>query len=345
MIASRFDLLEDQLATGRFELVHLTVFYLNVLQHFYWDMDAVKRAWKLIDERVADLLTMDELDNLVVMSDHGSNEITMTFRANTWLEQEGYLTTKSSVSDYLHRAGITEERVRPILARLGIEWWARRLLPERIQRFLPDEEGSVGKSAKADVIDWERSRAVASGQGPLYVLADSKRERERIATELKRELERVRSPSGRPVFDQVRDGSAVYDGAYADQGPDLVLDQAAGVHIEGKIGNDSVFGEPTKWHGENKDTGMFIAYGEDFATEADLDDMHILDIAPTVLHLHDTPVLERMDGSVRREIFAEESSASARDVQYQTRLTDRQSDGREADRDVTDRLSDLGYME
>ena len=80
LIESRFDVLEAELEKGEYELVHVTVFYLNVLQHFYWDMDVVKRAWEKIDERVGQLLELDELDNFFVMSDHGSNEIKTTFR-------------------------------------------------------------------------------------------------------------------------------------------------------------------------------------------------------------------------------------------------------------------------
>ncbi|MDB2245710.1 alkaline phosphatase family protein [Halorubrum ezzemoulense] len=344
LIDSRFDVLEDELENGEYELVHVTVFYLNVLQHFYWNMDVVKRAWEKIDERVSRLLEMDELDHFFVMSDHGSNEIETTFRINTWLEQHGYLQTESGVSDYLHKAGITQERVRPVLAKLGVEWWARRLLPERVQMLLPDEEGSVDKSAKGDVVDWERSQAVASGQGPVYVLADSPTERKRIVDKLISDLEGLTDEEGNAVFDRVLCGEDVYNGSHADRGPDVVLDQAAGVHIEGKIGNDGVFGEPSKWNGENKDTGMFIGYGPDIDETAVLSDMHILDIAPTVLHLHGEDVPERMDGEVRYDLFDAASEPANRDV---SRISSQVGgpDSQTIERDVTDRLEDLGYME
>jgi len=344
LIDSRFDVLEDELERGEYELVHVTVFYLNVLQHFYWDMDVVKQAWEKIDERVGRLLEMDELDHFFVMSDHGSNEIETTFRINTWLEQHGYLQTESGVSDYLHKVGITQERVRPVLAKLGVEWWARRLLPERVQMMLPDEEGSVDKSAKGDVIDWGRSQAVASGQGPVYVLADDPAEREQIVDELIADLEGLTDEAGNAVFDQVLRGEDVYSGPHTGRGPDVVLDQAAGVHIEGKIGNNDVFGEPNKWHGENKDTGMFIGYGPDIDETAALSDMHILDIAPTLLHLHGKDVPERMDGEVRRDLFDAESEPANRDVS-RVDVDVGSADSQTVERDVTDRLEDLGYME
>lgn len=345
LIDSRFDVLEDELERGEHELIHMTVFYLNVLQHFYWDMDVVKRAWEQIDERVSRLLKMDKLEHFFVMSDHGSNEIETTFRVNTWLEQHRYLQTESSVSDYLHKAGITQERVRPVLAKLGVEWWARRLLPERVQMMLPDEEGSVDHSGKGNVVDWERSQAVASGQGPVYVLADDPRERERIVDSLIDDLKGLTDLDGKPVFDQVLRGEDVYSGKYVDQAPDIVLDQDAGVHIEGKIGHDDVFGSPTKWHGENKDTGMFIAHGPQVDETAALTDMHILDIAPTLLHLHGESVPEQMDGQVQRDLFVTESEAASREVQHIDAEEVESVTSRTVETDIANRLEDLGYME
>jgi len=345
LIDMRFDLLEDELESGEYELIHVTVFYLNVLQHFYWDMDVVKRAWEQIDERVDHVLENENLDNFFVMSDHGSNEIETTFRINTWLAQNGYLQTESSISDYLHRLGITQERVRPILAKLGVEWWARRLLPDRIQMLLPDKEGSVDKSGKADVVDWENSQAVASGQGPVYVLADSPEERERIVDRLMDDLAGITDPDGNLMFDDVLRGEDVYSGPHTEQGPDVVLDQAAGVHIEGKIGHDDVFGSPSKWHGENKDTGMFIGYGPDVDETAVLPDMHILDLAPTLLHLHGEDVPERMDGDVRRDLFAPDSEPAEREVTH-VEVGDVDDTGvQSVEGDVANRLENLGYME
>ncbi|QKY15580.1 alkaline phosphatase family protein [Halorubrum sp. CBA1229] len=345
LIEMRFDVLESELSTGEYELIHITVFYLNVLQHFYWDMGVVKKAWEKIDDRVARLLSHEELDNLFVMSDHGSNEIRTTFRINTWLEQHDYLQTESGISDYLYGAGITQERVRPILAKLGVEWWARRLLPERVQMYLPSEEGSVDKSAKEDVINWERSRAVASGQGPVYVLSEDPQQREQIANELVNDLEDLTDEDGNPVFDQVLPGSEVYDGPYSDLGPDVVLDQASGVHIEGKIGNESMFESPSKWHGENKDTGMFIAYGSDIDGTTELSDLHILDLAPTLLHLHGAAVPRVMEGEVRRELFEPDSVPATQEVTQTDAQYGDSVDTQTIDHNVTDRLEDLGYME
>lgn len=70
LIDVQFDVLEECVASGDYEFVHLTVFYINVFHHFFWDHEVIRKAWKRINERIADLLALDEHDTLFVMSDH-----------------------------------------------------------------------------------------------------------------------------------------------------------------------------------------------------------------------------------------------------------------------------------
>lgn len=121
LIKQRFEVLEDRLESGDYSLIHVTVFYINVLHHFYWDREIVRTAWEPIDDRIGNLLGNDELDRLFVMSDHGSNRIETEFHINTWLEQEGYLVRQTGASDLMQKLGITRDRVRPLMNRFGRE--------------------------------------------------------------------------------------------------------------------------------------------------------------------------------------------------------------------------------
>lgn len=346
LIDQRFDVLEERLAAGEYELIHMTVFYINVLQHFYWNKDIVREAWKRIDNRIRSLLEMDELDRLFVMSDHGSNQIETQFHINTWLEQNGYLVRATSASDFMHRAGITRDRVRPVLNQLGLEWWARRVLPSKFKDLLPDADGKIKKSGKEDMIDWEASTAVASGQGPVYVLADDKAEQASIKDQLIDDLDGLRAPDGTQVVNAARPAESVWKGPYVDDGPDLVIEQAPNIYIDGSIGANESFGNPKKWSGENKDTGLFIAYGNDLDANASVTDMHITDIAPTLLHLHGVPVPNEMDGTPRTELFESESNAAKREINYEDRgwITARKRERKRPEEAVQDRLGDLGYL-
>lgn len=346
LIEQRFQVLEDRLNSGEYELIHATVFYINVLHHFYWDREVVRTAWEIIDEHVGRLLDSDELDHLFVMSDHGSNRIEVEFNINTWLEDEGYLVRQTGASDVMKRVGITRDRVRPLLNRFRIEWLLRRIVPRKMQDALPDSEGRVRQSAKEQLIDWKESTAIASGQGPLYVIADSPSKRQSIKQEIVEKLDGLRGPEGSLVIKAARPAEAVYSGPYTSDGPDILLDQASNVHINGGIGVDEVFARPETWAGENKDTGLFMAYGPDINPDREPSDLRITDLAPTLLALHGAEIPEDMDGEPRYELFSEDAAIHSREsqttdigwIEADTRVT------HETDDAVHSRLSDLGYI-
>lgn len=346
LIDMRFDLVEDLLQEGEYELIHVTAFYINVLHHFFWDDEVVKEAWRRIDSRLEILLESEEVDTLFVMSDHGSNEIEVSFRINAWLEEQGYLETTRGLGDVLYKLGLTRERVRPLLASTGVEWLLRTVLPSRIQNALPDESGGVTQSAKASVIDWEASKVIASGQGPVYILSSDENERERIQSELIDKLSGL-THDGKEVVTTASHAANVYDGPYLDQGPDIILRQAPGVHIEGKIGNVEPFGKPGRWRGENKETGLFIAHGPDIDKNAPLTEMQITELAPTILHFHGKSIPGPMDHEPRIELFKDGSAPAERDITIGEMGGEDGDSAQEIDKDgdVSQRLSDLGYLE
>ncbi|OYR54179.1 alkaline phosphatase family protein [Halorubrum halodurans] len=346
LIDQRFQVLEDRLESGEYELIHATVFYINVLHHFYWDREVVQNAWKIIDEHIGVLLDNDELDHLFVMSDHGSNPIDVEFNINTWLEQHGYLVTQTGANDVMKRLGITQDRIRPVLNRFHIKWLLSRIVPSDVQDLLPDSKGRVKRSAKGQLIDWKESTAVASGQGPLYVIADSQTERQRIKQELLDKLSGLRSPGGGLVIREARPAESVYSGPYTDDGPDILLDQAPNIHINGGIGVEKVFGNPETWAGENKDTGLFMAYGPEIDPKVVLDDLRITDLAPTLLSLHNAVIPKSMDGNPRYELFSEDAAihsteSEVKDISWVEAGT---GIAQETNDSIHSRLSDLGYL-
>jgi predicted AlkP superfamily phosphohydrolase/phosphomutase len=317
LIDSRFTVAETLCKEYDVSFLQVTTFYINSLQHYLWDDEYTRRGWQIIDEHLGQFLDAD--CNVILMSDHGSNPIRTVFHVNSWLESNGYLKTDTDVADTFYRLGINKDRLIQLTNRLGLTEFAKRVTPRKVLQYLPDNSGAVNKEGKTDAVDWERTDAIASGQGPIYLTAErGTNEYTRIREQMQTELKSVSDSDGNPVADVVYKREDVYSGTYADEAPDLVIDQAKGVHIPGGIGREAVFTKPADdgWHAENKRQGLFVATGPDFTTGTH-DPMSILDLAPTLLHLHNQPVPKDMDGTVQKSVFAADGEPANRDITYE----------------------------
>ena len=124
-----------------------------------------------------------------MLSDHGFAPYNRSFNLNTWLLNNGYITLKSEPN------------------------------PDQSQAFAN--------------VDWSRTRAYGLGLNGLYLNLRG-REREGIVepgaaadallNEIKEKLLAVRDPQNNlPVITRVDRASEVYQGPYAQQGPDLLV--------------------------------------------------------------------------------------------------------------------------
>lgn len=327
------------------DFLHLSLFITNSIQHYVWGGEATKRMWECVDRNIREFINDDE--NVIIMSDHGSQRIETVFHINSWLEAEGYLSTKRTASDYLHLLNINTESLIGIVERLGLKEVARALVPKQVVSQIPDSQGGIGRDSKAEKIDWDNSQAFASGQGPIYVLETGSR-RDDIAAEIKSKLENLKSPDGNSIARNVFAADEVYSGPYVKEGPDLIIDQAEVVHIPDVVGSPNVFVDPKewKWESENHRDGIFIASGPDVNDVGKLDSkLTIYDLAPTILHWYDIVIPNDFDGRVLSEIYREDSTPYANDEKYSDIEIHQQStDKIDGTDEMEDRLKDLGYL-
>lgn len=300
--------------------LHVTAFYINSLHHHVWDGEYAKRAWEIVDDHLASFLA-EEGDDVVLMSDHGHAEIETVFNVNAWLEREGYLTYDADVADAMLAVGVNADRLKRLLVRAdrlvpgtNVRQLAEGLTPQWFLNRLPNERGELGGS-KHEIADWDRSEALASAQGPVYLVVDRDEPRyEELRTELIEKLAALTGPDGRPIARTVSRAEEVYHGPYLDEAPDVVIDKAPHVNVREGFGSDSVFPESDpNWAGTNERAGLFAATGPTFR-EGTVEGMSILDLAPTLLHLHDRAVPDDMDGSVRRDVFAQGTTPATTEV-------------------------------
>lgn len=365
VIESRFKVAKDLLIKNHLDFLHVTIFYINVLQHHFGAGDYTKTGWKVIDKNIGELLEqLDDNYNIIIMSDHGSNEIKQVFNINNWLETEGYLKLKNmKLLALIHRLGINREKLSKILNNLGFTKRILQIIPDKIINYIPTEEGSFATDAtyattfKAEKIDWKKTKVLASGQGPIYINLDrNSNEYRELRDKLIEKLETLKNPhTGNQVVEKVYRKEELYVGKFVDEAPDLVADQTPGTHICGGISSNYVFTPPRKWKGENKKIGTFIASGKDINEGKKISNISILDLAPTILHLMGTCVPEDMDGRVLKEIFSPHSEPARRKVTYsnkkerikqviQPNKKEEESYAEENKERLMERLEKLGYL-
>lgn len=313
LIDQRFETFRRLLEEEEPDVAHLTVFYVNVLQHLFYRAEPTPQAWEVIDEHIGDIREAYPDATLFLMSGHGCAPIDTVFHANAWLEEEGYLTTKRAPTGVL---GLTR-----LAHRLGVHDLLVRLLPERVTDLLPGEAGTL------EQVDWERSQAIASGQGLVYAIDDG------VVGDLMYDLSQLESDHG-PVATEVFSAIEAYDGPFVADAPDVVVDQREGVHTSGAIGDTPVFTDTGDWEAEGVRTGLFLADGpkvELAVPDREEFELGITDVAPTVLASVDSPVPMDVDGDPLqlfegapefRKSIDDDAEEGAADAAAQDRLTD-----------------------
>jgi predicted AlkP superfamily phosphohydrolase/phosphomutase len=334
VLEKRFEVALHLFEERNLDFMHVTLFYLNVLHHFFWDDEPTLRAWKLVDEWLGRLADLDDT-NLVLLSDHGSAPTTTEFYINEWLAANGYQSRQRTVEDLLRTVGLDRENVLRLAKRAGAVDFLRRTVPERLQQLVPQRAGAK-RGRKLEAIDLDGTRAVASSQGPIYL--NPAFDTDGLRDELIADLRAVSDEDG-ALFTAVHRGEDVYTGPYVEDGPEIVVDQRPGVHVNDGIGGGSIRTGPDRWAAENTPHGIFVANGPDFDAPGEIEPISILDIAPTLLATVGSDIPTDMHGEVL-PIFAEHPSWGTRDPIAIDRI-----DAKRHSERVTNRLKQLGYME
>lgn len=342
LITSRFEAADRLLEEEKPDFLHMTIFYSMALQHYFWRDEPVYEAWQTIDRELGQFL--DEGHDIIIMSDHGTCYVDSVFYINVWLAENGYLKTNRSLDTGLRSLGITRERALWLAKKLRMTTVLSRVVPENIQKILPWDEG-VKRDRVLSVIDWEETRAVASNQGPIYLNVDTQEEYETLRDELITQLSNLRHPeTNNKIVRSITRGEKHYSGPYAKNAPDLILDQADGVHTSDAIGPDEWLSSSGVWKGGNMPQGLFLMHGPSFDTRGLTESANITDLAPTILHSMGVAVPHDMDGGPL-DVFAEGTRPAECDVEYQEPIESNRKQSGLQNEDVEERLADLGYLE
>lgn len=326
-------------------------------QHYFWryaDEDhalydpaadhenALKRIWMRVDEAVgtvADLAREDDT-TLLIVSDHGFGPINRTFHSNKWLRQRGY--TQPPNQSLVDQA---RTRYFPHLRQIGKT--VVKIVPP-LNEFAKSMGESLRKSPGENV-DFEASIAFAPRQnltcGMIYMLSDNETAKQDIMDSLERTIDE--NPETETI--DVYEPEDLYHGPKTVLAPDVLFaidDFECAVDPRATASETIVSGGPPSKarSGGHKREGIVIVSGPNATEGAELD-ARIFDIAPTLLHLHDSTVPEEMDGEVLFNAF--DSGSTERFVEkapLEALVTSGDAIGRDDKEQVQERLEDLGYI-
>lgn len=308
------------------------------------EREMFRTFWREVDEFVGDCLELiDDETNVILQSDHGFGPMEdRSFRLNTWLKQEGYLTPKSA-SGLQWRL---KKSARRTLSSLASTVYLQELAPSVFQ-WGRDKTASM--AIQFGAIELDETKVFEPGHigsmGGLYIneaALDSGEDVDTICQEVTEKLSTFAAQ--RDIDLRVYHPEEFYGHATANA-PDLIV-RIPGWQIEDGGWNESIVDDRPErldhQNGSHRVPGILVASGPDFESGT-IDNARVWDLAPTLLHLYDLPVPDVMDGRVLEEILSTNRKVK--------RTSEKTADGSKTSLDqdeqsvMKEQLSDLGYFE
>ena len=357
LIDMRFDLAEE--FVGRADLLHMTVFFIDDVQHFTWRQmkegkgkykDAIEDLWAQIDRRIGSLRrAAGEDHHFAIMSDHGFTDLKGTFYINEWLGPR-YIKKKPVVK--VGKKSL-KERMLSAAEDLHLIPLFKRVLTERMRKRFQDKRRTA-ELGRREFFVWEETKVYGNTEGPLYInrdLVPNEGEYEALRDELIQELEGLIHPeTGERAISKVYKREEVYTGPYMAEGPDMVALPTLGYEISGNIPDDGTIWTTrgsyhNDWTGIHRMEGIVILNGPDIKQGTRLEASSIYDLAPTILALKGLPIPNDMDGKVLLEAMRE--PGRFKDLKTVEGAVYEQAEHTftpEEEEQLHDRLKSLGYM-
>ena len=307
IIKSRFRVAREKLDDVDF--LHLTIFYIDHLQHFLWGDAELLEVWKIIDKELDKLLkklqSYDMGYDLILMSDHGfaRSKSNLSFYLSNFLAEAHVFSIKRGIFDYVAKLGITLDRLAKLAKKLGIYVW-RGFLPKKLLRTIPDSQGTVGFEGLDSRIHWRKSRVFCTAGFVGLVYTKEKGEAAHLM--MKKKLMNVRDPNtGEKIIREIKHKKEIFSGQFLDEAPELVLLPKEGYTIRGGITKGSIFLRE-QWKATHTPEGIFILYGKHIKklNKSKEIKISIYDLAPTILALYEVPIPTDMDGRVLLELVS-----------------------------------------
>lgn len=315
----------------------------ELIDRFYRKMDAA------LGEALDDLT---EDDTVFVISDHGGN-ITppRQLNLNVWLAGKGLLQIKEESKGLGQRLYALNQKILPARLRSML----RRNAPKGVQGGLRRMWQGIQQ------IDFSRTQAyhfpmkcppltgiVLNVKGRQAEGIVSPDEYESLRAQLMREVSDVRDPkTGESVVRQVFRREDLYHGEFVERAPDIIVwcheMYKEGPLAQGPIVGEVPYDELVQVPGSHDERGIFLARGRGIAAGRRIENAHLIDMTPTILHAMQLAVPSDMDGRVLTEMFTDGRTVESVEMEL-----DRESEqsylSADEEQQIKDKLKGWGYL-
>ena len=336
--------------------------------------DAVRKVYERLDAATGQIIDRLPAETAVfVVSDHGGGPVVdRTIFLNRYLAQLGLLHYQEKATSSIHTLGKKVMRLGFSLLRSTLSSRQKSKLALMFPELRQKSEMAYSSFTS---IDWSRTKAYCSevlasppsiwinlkGVKPQGTVDPS--EYDALVNQIIAKLAELKDPrNGKPVINRVYRRNEIFHGPFAHEGADLVLDwwsenslfstQPSFPEDTDKpalIIREHKPSETSEWGGTHRLYGILVARAQAFKSSAEIENAHLIDLAPTILHLLEVPVPEDMDGRVLVDAFRPEFLAECpvRAGAASGTSGDDRPNGYtdEESAKVEERLQALGYLE
>ncbi len=336
--------------------------------------DAVRKVYERLDAAAGEIVNRLAPETAVfVVSDHGGGPtVDRTIYLNRYLAQLGLLHYKEAAISPLRRLG--EKILRTGYSALVATLSSRQ--KSKLAELFPQlRKKSELAYSSFTAIDWTRTKAYCSevlasppsiwvnlkGVKPQGIVDPA--EYDSLLSYIIAKLAELKDPrTGRPVINRVYRRKEVFHGPFANEGADLILDWW---NENSLFSTQPSFPEQTdqpalvirghgpseksEWGGTHRLYGIVVARAPVFRRGMTIVNAHLIDIAPTILHLLGVSVPADMDGAALTDAFLPEflaehpvksgAASGTSGADRPSGYTDEES------AKVEERLQALGYVE
>jgi predicted AlkP superfamily phosphohydrolase/phosphomutase len=319
--------------------------------------DAVRQVYMHLDRALGELIETTQPEMVIVLSDHGFgfNQRGAEY-LRPWLAELGLLR--------LHAQGSTS---RGIVS--GVYRWIDQLLDRetklRLAKLLPALRARVEATIQLGDVDWDHTRVYCTGAtDDLYInlrgrepqgIVEPGDEYQELCGLLVNHLTGTVNPAtGQPAVEFVAHREKVYHGQHVERAPDILIRWSTqsvltGLHTSGHAPVPTQPFPPPEQSGGHRLYGILIAAGGHFRKAVSWQEISIMDIAPTMLHLFGSPVPGDMDGQVM-SFALDENWLAAHPIQVaepatQQATVEPQEYSAEEASGIEERLRGMGYIE